>query len=487
MMGGRGSVEFARPAAFFRMLVLAAFATLAGCAVGPDAHRPEMDMPADWREPTPAGEAVANLPWWDMFRDPVLADLIRLAIRNNRDLAVAGARIEEARGRMVATRAGLFPSFGSQVVLDKELLDVVSGTMSWEIDVWGKLRRATEASRADLLATEYIRDGVVLTLVSDVASTWVQLCAFDEQLDIALNTLDTRRRSRELIAGRFRGGIAPELDVFQVEGLEFDAAAQVAQFERAVRQTENALSVLLGVMSQPIEHRATMVDLAGSVNVPAGIPAEILDRRPDIKAAEAVLAAETARVGVAIGQRLPAFALTAAGGTASPDVEHLFTYDGTWTVALNVLTPIFEFGRRKALTEAQRARMEAARFEYEQQVLVAVRDVNDALVAIRTFDDERTARRRTVEAARGAVRLSFSRYDGGVTTYLEVLDAERTRFTSELALVDAATGRVLSLIQLYKALGGGWQNFAAAPPASTQPLRAVEPAPPPPVVESPAS
>lgn len=452
-----------------------------GCAVGPDAKRPDLAMPAEWREPTKAGEAVANLPWWEVFRDETLAGLIRTALANNRDLGVATARIDEARALAVVARAGLLPAFGIQAGvheghadLNRVTSDTAIGTMSWELDVWGKLRRANEAARADLLATRWNRDAVVLTLVADVAGLWVQLRALDEQLGIARRTLETRRRSLDLVTSRFKGGVTAEIDVFQVTGLETEATARVASFERACVQTENALAVLLGQAPGAIARTNGHVELPTDYAVPAGIPAAVLDRRPDLQAAEAVLAAATARVGVAIGNRLPAFALTAAGGSVSPSVEDLFS-GGTWTVALNVVAPVFEFGRRKALQDAAEARMEQARFTYEQTVLQSLREVNDSLVAMRTWKDEQAARSRGVDAARGAVRLSTARYDGGVTSYLEVLDSERTRFNAELALVDAAAGRTLSLIALYKALGGGWEQqqpatvpgaVAAAGPAS---------------------
>lgn len=450
-------------------LPLLAVALLAGgCAIGPDAKRPDMTMPSAWREATPVGEAVANLPWWEVFRDESLSTLIRTALANNRDLGLATARIDEARTLTVVARAGLLPAFGVQAgvhkghaELNRSTFDAVVGTMSWELDVWGKLRRANEAARADLLQTTWNRDAVVLTLVADVASAWVQLRAFEEQLDIARKTLATRRHSLDLVNSRFRGGVTAEIDVFQVTALETEAAARVAQLERAGVQTENALSVLLGQAPGPIARPASPIVWSQDYTVPAGIPAAVLDRRPDLQAAEAALAAATARVGVAIGNRLPAFALTAAGGTVSPDVENLFT-GGTWNVALNMVAPVFEFGRRKALQEAAEARMEQARFAYEQTVLQSLREVNDSLVGMRTWKDEEFARRRGVDAARGAVRLSTARYDGGVTSYLEVLDSERTRFSAELALVDAAAGRTLSLIALYKSLGGGWDQAAPA-------------------------
>lgn len=452
--------------------LVAAALLAAGCAIGPDAKRPDMAMPEAWREATPSGEAVANLPWWEVFQDADLSTLVREALANNRNLGLATARIEEARALTVAARAGLLPAFGAQGAVDdghaelnRGSSNAVIGTMSWELDVWGKLRRANEAARDDLLTATWNRDAVVLTLVADVAAAWVQLRALDEQLDIARRTLETRRRSLELVTSRFRGGVTAEIDVFQVTGLETDAAARVAALERAGVQTENALGVLVGRMPGPVARPHSPVLLSRDYAVPAGIPAAVLDRRPDLQAAESSLAAATARVGVAIGDRLPAFALTAAGGTISTDAENLFT-GGTWNVALNMTAPVFEFGRRKALQEAAEARMEQARFAYEQTVLQSIREVNDALVAMRTWKDEQAARQRGVEAARNAVRLSTARYDGGVTSYLEVLDSERTRFASELALVDAATGRTLSLIALYKALGGGWQPQPSAAPQS---------------------
>lgn len=437
-----------------------------GCAVGPDASRPVMTLPSEWREATPPGEAVANLPWWEVFRDERLTTLIRTALANNRNLGVATWRIEEARALTVAARANLLPAFGAEVgvhqghaELNRSTINAVTGTMSWELDVWGKLRRANEAARDDLLAATWNRDAVVLKLVAEVAGVWVQLRALDEQLDIAHKTLATRTRSLELVTSRFKGGITGELDVFQVTGLETEAAARVASIERALVQTENALGVLLGQAPGEIARAGDRIEMSSNSTVPAGIPAAVLERRPDLQAAEAALAAATARVGVAIGNRLPAFALTAAGGTLSPDVESLFS-GGTWNVGLNMVSPVFEFGRRKAQQEAAEARMQQARLVYEQSVLQALREVDDSLVAMRTWKDEQDARRRAANAAKGAVRLSTARYDGGVTSYLEVLDSERTRFNAELALVDATAGRTLSLITLYKALGGGWQQDA---------------------------
>jgi len=452
---------------------LAALAVLGGCAVGPDYQRPELDMPDAYLQPVEEGESLANTPWWDLFRDPELQQLVRLALEENQDLGIAAARVDEFRALVGVTRASQFPSLdvaasgarvdGSDKVFPGNLVDGavdnyrLQADVFFEVDLFGRLRRATEAARAQLLATEEARRSVTLSLVAGVASTYMLLRDLDAQLEIARRTEKARSDSLAIIQARFDKGIVPRLDLNQAEIELAVASAAVSAAERAVAQTEHALSLLLGRNPGPIVRGLPLDRQAMPPAVPAGLPSELLQRRPDVLAAEAALAAQTARIGVAQAARWPSLSLTGALGFESGELSEL-TESGSdfWSVGAGLFAPVFNAGRLKGQVEVERARTEQALLAYEQAVQRAFAEVEDALVAVRTYRAEHAARQRQLAAARSAARLSRARYDGGVTSYLEVLDTERSLFSAELA--ESQTLRLYfdAVIRLYKALGGGW-------------------------------
>jgi multidrug efflux system outer membrane protein len=444
--------------------------TAGGCTLTPDYERPDLDVPQGYVQPALPGESIANVDWWELFRDPQLQELIEKALEENKDVGVALARIFEARYRLTVVRAEQFPFldvFGgagrgkaSQVVLPGgSTRDTYSGSavLSFELDLWGEFSRATEASEADLLATEAAYRNVTISLVANVASFYLLLRDLDERLAISRRTVAGRRDSLEIIQARFDKGTVPELDVNQAQ-IELEIAeAAVASFERQVVQTENALRILLGRNPGPITRGLALEQQVFPPEVPPGLPSELLRRRPDVVAAEEELIQETALVGVAEALRYPSISLTGSIGAVSDELADLDTGDAAaWDIGAGIFAPIFNSGQLKAQAEAQRARTEQALLNYEAVLQQAFREVEDALVAVRTFREEHAARQRQVVAARNAARLSRARYDGGVVDYLEVLDSERSLFSSELDESATLQQSLNAVVQLYKALGGGW-------------------------------
>lgn len=457
-----------------RLLALALLPLLlpaGGCLLGPDYEPPRLEAPAGYRQPAATGASIANLAWWEIYQDPVLQELVRLALAENQDLGIALWRIEEARARYGVTRADQFPSFtyqaGAARVNPSDQFaagdvgprnDFTLGLgVAWELDLWGKLRRLTESAQAELLAEDENRRAVTIALVADVARQYLLLRDLDAQLEISRRTLASRQDSTRLIAERFQGGIVPELDLRQAEIQQADAAAAVARFERLIAQAEHALSFLIGRTPQDVPRGRALSELRMPPEVPAGLPSELLERRPDVLVASAQLHAQTARIGVAEALRWPTLGLTAAGGLESPDLSDLLEGDAAfWNLGANLFGPLFEFGKNKRRVEVERARTEQLALNYEKVAHNAFREVADALAAIRTLKDEVAVRQGQVESAAVATRLSRARYDGGVTSYLEVLDAERSLFQSELQATEALRLQYTALVDLYLALGGGW-------------------------------
>jgi multidrug efflux system outer membrane protein len=452
------------------LLVLAGIA--GGCALGPDFARPDVAEPVAFRGGM-AGESIANLPWWQVFDDPVLQELVRAALDENQDVQIAASRVEEAAASLGFVRAEQFPAFGIGAGAGRagtsEQVEGLPGTtasdfsvyanVSWEIDLWGRLRRSTESARAELLATEAARQGVTISVVAAVADLYFQLRDLDKRLEISQRTLASRRDSLDLIRTRFNGGIVSELDVRQAEIEEATAAAAVPVFERNIVSVENALSVLLGRPPGPIARGAPLDDGRIPDTAPAGLPSDLLNRRPDVREAEELAHAQMARVGIAEALRLPTLTLTGAAGLQSSDLDDLGESGADfWSIGGNLVGPLFEFGRNLRRVEVEKARTEQAILRYESTVLNAYRDVDDALEALQTGAAEYEARRRQVESARAAAVLSRARYDGGVTSFLEVLDIERSLFSAELQASSTLQQRYAALVQLYKALGGGWEE-----------------------------
>lgn len=442
---------------------------LTGCKLGPNYERPALDLPEGFIQDLDEGAALANLPWWQVFDDPQLVELINLALVENKELAIATARRDEVRARLGFTRADLYPQldggFGATRGNAPTLLNPDPGTGDtfvlaaeafYEVDLFGRVRRSTEAAQADLFASEANRQTVVTAVIADVASTYFLLRDLDARYEIAERTLKTRQHSTDIIRERFNKGIVPVLDVNQAEIEEADSAATLAALARRQVQTENLLSILIGRNPGPILRNRSLNDQTLVPTVPVGLPSELLERRPDLKAAEQSLAAQTARIGVAEALRWPSLSLTGTIGLASDDLSDLLDADDLWSVDASLLAPLFNAGRNKRRVEIEQARAEQALESYELAVLSAFAEVEDALAAIRNLKDEYDARQRQVTAARSASTLSRARYDGGVTSYLEVLDSERSLFTAEIAASQVRRAQLVSIVDLYKALGGGW-------------------------------
>jgi multidrug efflux system outer membrane protein len=478
----------------FRRLAVTALALLtAGCMLGPDYKRPEIPTPPAWRDlPAQEAQTLANTPWWELFDDPQLQELIRIALAENKDLLIATERIEEARARYGFTRADLYPKvnasataghlhtsqgslvhtpegdFGNDDGRDSDLL-AVSADVSWEIDFFGRVRRATEAERALLLATEEARRSVVLTLVADVAESYLELRDFDRRLGIARRTIGSLQESLQVANDRFEGGLTSELDMRQADAELRGVEAVVFDLERLIAMKENQLSVLLGrnpgavVRGRPLEEQKRPGD------VPAGLPAELLDRRPDIRAAEHTLAAATANIGEAKALLFPRIALTGSFGLATTEIDDFF--DATsWNILGNLIQPIFNAGQNKRRVEVAESRQRQMIYEYQRTILLAFQETEDALVSYRKTGELHQAQTLRVEAVRKVLDLSETRYRGGVAAYFEVLDSQRSLFGAELDEAEAFGNHLVWLVRLYKALGGGW-------PAAPEEAAPEEPAP----------
>ncbi len=455
-----------------RLGIAALILLLSGCMLGPDYQAPEIDTPDQFLEAGASGESIANLKWWELFDDPAMNDLITLALEENRDLATAFSRIEEARARYGFERSDLFPTLGGGMQYNRgntfpgqnvpigsvQDLYVFAGQLNYEADIFGKVRRSTRAARAELLATEEAARAVMIALIADVASSYLLLRDLDTRLEISQRTVQTRQASLAIIQARYDNGIVPLLDVNQAEIEEADAAAQIASFERAIIETENLINVLVGRNPRPVLRERNRELQMSPPEVPAGLPSELLVRRPDVRQAEQSLSAQTERIGAAVAMRFPTLSLTGVLGLASNDLSDLTSGDSKiWSVGAGLFAPIFDAGKNKRRVEVERAKTEQALNRYEQTILQALREVEDALAGIRTYHDEATARHRQAIAARSASTLSRARYDGGVTSYLEVLESDRSLFRAELVESEVRREQLVSVVELYKALGGGWE------------------------------
>jgi len=446
---------------------------VAACTLGPDYRRPEVETPPAWRAPAADAADVANLAWWEQFQDPVLTALVLEAVRNNKDLAIASARVEQAYAQYGITRSALFPqvdataSAARQRVSRNTAVAVPAGretfndfdvglSLGYELDVWGRLRRATEAARADLLASEQGRRTVVMTLATSVASGYVQLRALDRQLQIAQQTSQSLGEAARLQRVRFKEGARPESDYQQAESQYQAAAAQVPELERLVVRQENFLSVLLGRNPGPIA-RGREIEALAFPAVPAALPASILERRPDILQAEQNLVAANADIGVAKAAYFPRISLTAALGFESADLSDLVkSQSKRGAIGLGATLPIFNAGRiRNQVMQAEAFQREALS-SYEKSILVALQDVEDALTDRAKFGESREVQAKNVAALARFRDLAALRYREGATLYLEVATAEQSLFSAQLSYVATQSQLFQSYANLYKALGGGW-------------------------------
>lgn len=438
------------------------------CMVGPKVREPEMEVPDAFLYDSTA-DSLVNLKWWEIFNDPLLLELIDTALRYNKDVLIAASRVEEAMYIVGYNRADIWPAFGydgsasygtigSGGNILQDPTDAYSATANvfWELDFWGKYRRATQAAKAELVASEYGRRSVQVSLISSVATVYFQLLDYKNRLEISLQTLETRQKSLDIIQERFNEGIIPEIDLNQAQIQEAIAASAVPVYEKLVVSAEHALSILLGEFPHTID-AGLLIDQHLPDSIPAGIPSDLLERRPDINQAEQLYMAQTARIGVAQAMRFPSFSITGAFGAASSDLSSLLTNDAViWSTAGGITGPIFQFGKNKRRVQIERERAEQALLSYENNVLNAFREVEDALFEVDAVARELFALQRQVSAAENAASLSRSRYDGGVTSYLEVLETERSLFNAELSLSDAFQRQLNAYVKLYKALGGGW-------------------------------
>ncbi|HOX26124.1 MAG TPA: efflux transporter outer membrane subunit [Candidatus Krumholzibacteria bacterium] len=449
---------------------------LPACTPGPVYRRPEIAMPEQWRDETaPSAETLANLPWWDLFGDPALQDLIRTALRENPDLQIAAERTVEAAARLGFARADLWPRVdlsatagrsqlsrrGATPIPDAQsnlvTLYDVSVPVTWEIDLFGRIRSASAAARAEFLATEAGRQAVAISLVAQVASAYASLRAADLQLEVARRTVESRRESIELARMRFEGGVTSERDWRQAEAEFYRTLGIVQDLERLQRQLENAISVLVGRFPGEVLRGRPLPDIPVIARVPTGLPSDLLDRRPDLRAAEQTLVATNANIGQAKALLFPRIALTGDIGEQSTELETLFEVPSrTFSLAGNLLQPIFNAGKNRRRVEVSESVMRQSLYAYEKAVLQAFREVEDALVAFGKQTERRESQRLRVESVRELLRLADLAYSGGVISYLEVLDAQRSLFGAELDEIQAMDDQIASFVQLYKALGGGW-------------------------------
>jgi multidrug efflux system outer membrane protein len=451
---------------------------LSGCAVGPNYKRPSANVPGVYRgampqeAAQPAAESLGDQKWWEVFQDPQLQDLIRTALQRNYDVRIAAARILEAQAQVGITRADQLPTIsgGAEALNQRSARakffpafetssNQVDLSLAWELDFWGKYRRATESARANLLATEWAREAVISTLVSDVAAAYFRLRELDLELEISRRTLASRRDSLQLTQTLASGGATSMLDVRQAEQLVFTAAETIPDLERRIEQQENFISTLLGNNPGPIARGTKLTEQAHAPEIPAGLPSSLLERRPDIRQAEAQVIAANAQIGVAKAAYFPQINLTASGGYQSSALTSLFTGPaGLWSFGGSLVQPIFTGGRIRSNVKFTEARQQEAALVYQQSIQEAFRGVSDALVEYRKDREFREQQEQLSFSAEDAARLSETRYRGGATSYLEVLTSETNYFDAELGLAQARLNELLGLVRIYRNLGGGWQE-----------------------------
>jgi multidrug efflux system outer membrane protein len=464
------------------LLVVTVVAVLGvGCAVGPNYKRPGVAVPTNFRAPEPLppaqAESIADLKWFEVFKDDKLQDLIRTALERNYDLRDAVARVEAARAVLGVQRSFQYPNFAAGAALDINRLsrdgatpiprlqsqDRTFGTaalqlLSFEIDIWGRLRRATEAARAGLLGAEENRKAVVTTLVSDVATSYFALRELDYELEISRRTLQTREQSLDLTKSRQLGGVSTLLDLRQSEQLVYSAAETIPQIQKQIEETENEISLLLAQNPGGILRGRSLTEQIFPPEVPAGLPSALLQRRPDIRAAEQGLIAANAEIGVARAAYFPTVSLSGFLGGASTQLTSLFSGPNTtWNLVPQVTQPIFTAGRIKSNVRLAQAERDRALIQYERAIQTAFTEVSDALIAHQRVREAREKQEALVGALTDRLRLAYLRYRGGVDTQLNALDADRDLFQAELDLARIRLQEVLAVVQLYKALGGGWQ------------------------------
>jgi multidrug efflux system outer membrane protein len=459
------------------LLIAVAVLVLNACTVGPHYKRPAVTAPDTYRglAPDAAQQTTVSLgdeKWWTVFQDEELQKLIRQSLSQNYDVRIAAARVLQAQAALGITRADQFPTIAGGVSATNERFAQtrvtpafetspiqVNLSLVWQLDFWGQYRRATEAARANLLATEWGQRAVISSLVSNVATAYFQLLELDLEKTISEQTLSSRKESLNLVNIRFKGGTTGLLDVRQSEQLVYTAAAAIPDLERRIEQEENFISILLGQNPGPITRGKPLVDIVFSPTVPSGLPSSLLDRRPDIQSAEQQLVAANARIGVAKAAYFPQISLTGLAGYQSTALTNLFTGPaGLWSFGGQLAQPIFTGGRIRSNVRLTEAQKEEFVLRYQQAIQQAFREVSDSLIAYRKNQEFRTQQALVTGAAQDATRLANVRYQGGVTSYLEVLDTETLSFEAQILLAQAQLNERLAMVQLYNSLGGGWQQ-----------------------------
>jgi outer membrane protein, multidrug efflux system len=462
-----------RKLAFLPVVIVA----LAGCAVGPNYKRPAVSVPTDYRaampSPTAPASSLGNENWWQVYQDPVLVQLIHTALEQNYDVRIAATRVLEAQAQLGITRANQLPSasvgagvFSEQNAKDSNLFPafgVNAGQLNlsviWNLDFWGKYRRQTEAARAQMLASEWGQRATMSSLVADVATAYFQLRALDSELGISKRTLASRQRSLELTQVLFSHGGASDLDVSQSEQLVYTASESIPDLERQIEQQENVLSILLGENPQSIPRGRAITEQPIPDSIPAGLPSQLVERRPDVREAEENVVAANAQIGVAKADFFPSFSLTGMGGLESNALNRFINAPSqTWYAAFSVSQPVFEGGRLRAGLRLARAQWQESVLSYQQTVQDALEQVSNALVAVQKDRDFRGQQELLTQAAQRSDDLSLVLYKQGGASYLQVLTSETNYFSAELNLVQAQLNERLALVQVYEALGGGWQE-----------------------------
>jgi len=462
-----------------KLIAIACIAALGcGCTVGPNYKKPTANVPGSYRGLAPeeaekaAANSIGDQKWSQVFEDQQLQSLIRTALQQNYDVRIAGARILQAQAQLGITRADQYPSVGGGAEISDQRsarssflpafersTGQVNISAAWELDFWGKFRRATEAARANLLATEWARQEVITTLVANVSAAYFQLRALDLELEISKRTLASRHESLRLTSVLADHGSTSMLDVRQAEQLVFTAAAEIPSLEQQIEQRENLISILMGRNPGPVVRGQELTEQKRPPEVPPGLPSSLLERRADIRAAEHQLIAANAQIGVARAAYFPQISLSGSAGFQSAALTDLFSGPaGAWNFGASLTQPIFTAGRLRSNVRLAEAQQQAALLFYEQTIQGAFRDVSDALIAYRKSREFRTQQELLFQSAQDAARLSHMRYSGGVTGYLEVLTNETNAFSAELGLVQAQLNELLALVQVYQALGGGWQQ-----------------------------
>jgi multidrug efflux system outer membrane protein len=461
-------------------------AAATGCAVGPNYARPELPTTPTFRDAPEQQASIADLPWWEVFKDETLQSLVKESLEKNRELAAAVSNVEQSRDIAAVQRGELFPqvgylgnaSRGKQTSISafdtttSETSSVYAGALNaaWEVDIWGRIRRATEASKAEMLASDAVRRGVVLSLVTGVAQAYLELRELDLELEIANRTVQSFQSTFELFGRQFRGGVTSKLDSLRAEAALAQAQSTVPLVEQRIRAKENQLAVLLGRTPGPIPRGESLLALSLPPEIPAGVPSLLLERRPDLIEAEQSLVAANAQIGVAVADFFPRLGLTTLYGSATTELDDfLKSGTGAWSRAAAATGPLVTFGRNWYAWESAEAGAQSAIARYQHAVLAALADVSNALTAREKVTAQRVALERQVAALQESVRLAEKRYVGGLSTYLEVLDAQQQLFPAELALAQAQRDERLVLVDLYRALGGGWSQ-AGEQPSIPQPF-----------------